>query len=145
VERGDVSTILNLYGDALESGSDRDSSANEPWVDSAWDRMMRSGQHLLVAVLGGQVVGTVTLIIQPTLRHRGAAMAELENVVVDSNHRGHGVGSKLVQHALDVARKAGAYKLHLISDVATSDAYPFYEGLEFVHTGRGYKRYLLDE
>ena len=56
VERGDVSTILNLYGDALESGSDRDSSANEPWVDSAWDRMMRSGQHLLVAVLGGQVL-----------------------------------------------------------------------------------------
>jgi ribosomal protein S18 acetylase RimI-like enzyme len=142
--RDEVPAILGLYG-ALESGADRDSSADEPWVDAAWDGMVKSGQHLLVAVLDGQVVGTVTLIVQPTLRHRGAAMAELENVVVDRKYRGRGVGSKLVRHALEIARGAGAYKLHLLSDVATSDAYPFYEALEFVHTGRGYKQNLLGD
>ena len=142
--RGDVSAILALYGE-LESGSNLETPADESWGDSAWDRMMRSGQHLLVAVLDGRVVGTVTLIIQPTLRHQGATMAELENVVVDPNWRGRGVRSKLVRHALNIARGAGAYKLHLLSDFTTSDAYPFYEDLEFVHTGRGYKQYLLGD
>ncbi len=139
--RDDVSAILAIYTE-LESGADLTASAEESWVNSAWNRMTASDQHLLVAVLDDQVVGTVTLAMHPTLRHRGSTWAELENVVVSQEYRGRGVGGRLVRHAMEIAKSAGAYKIHLVSDLATSDAYPFYESLGFVHMGRGYKQYI---
>ena len=41
---------------------------------------------------------------------------------------------------MEIARATEAYKIHVVSDLAISDAYPFYEKLEFVHMGRGYKQ-----
>ena len=48
--------------------------------------------------------------------------------------------TRLVQQAMEIAKATGAYKIHLVSNLAISDAYPFYEKLQFVHMGRGYKQ-----
>ena len=102
---------------------------------------MGSDQHLLAAAVDGQIIDTVTLAMHPTLRHRGSIWAELEDVVVAPEHRGRGVETQLVQgEAMEIARATGAYNIHLVSNLAISDAYPFYEKLEFVHMGRGYKQ-----
>ena len=41
---------------------------------------------------------------------------------------------------MEIVKATGAYKIHLVSDLAISDAYPFYEKLQFVHMGRVYKQ-----
>jgi GNAT superfamily N-acetyltransferase len=96
----------------------------------------------LVAEANGRIVGTVTLAILPSLRRGGRPWAELENVVVSDSHTRRGIGAALVRAAEEIAKAESAYKLHLLSDVETSAAYPFYEAMGFRHSGRGYKKHL---
>lgn len=70
------------------------------------------GCALLLASIGGTVVGSLTLVVFqiPT-----GVRAIVEDVVVDSASRGRGVGSALVAEALEIARAAGARSVDLTS------------------------------
>ena len=59
---------------------------------------------LFVARLDGAIVGTLTLV---QYRIPTGLKAWIEDVVVDEAARGHGVGEKLNQAALDEARRRG--------------------------------------
>lgn len=60
---------------------------------------------LLIAREGNEIVGTAMVIVYPTtLRFE----ARIEDVVVDSSARGHGVGEALVKECIEVARRRGA-------------------------------------
>jgi GNAT superfamily N-acetyltransferase len=96
-------------------------------------------QPQLVLEKRGRVVGTASLIIVPNLSHRGRPYAIVENVVVDSAERGTGYGEELIRHAIEVARRAGCYKLSLTSNKRRSDAHRFYERLGFRATHEGYR------
>lgn len=60
---------------------------------------------LLLARDGDQVVGTTTVIVYTTPYW---IKARLDEVVVDADARGKGVGEALVRAALDVGRRKGA-------------------------------------
>jgi GNAT superfamily N-acetyltransferase len=96
-------------------------------------------QHLLVAELDGRIVGSVTVVIVPNLTHQGAPWAELENMIVDESARGQRIGEALVAEVIDIAGRAGCYKLTLTSNVRRTDAHRFYERLGFKSTHRGFR------
>ena len=52
---------------------------------------------VLIARVGGRIVGTLTLALTPLLT---GLRAHIEDVVVDETSRGHGVGTALVDAAL---------------------------------------------
>lgn len=96
-------------------------------------------QYLLVAELDGRVVGSLVLIIVPNLSHKGTPWAEIENMVVDETVRGQRIGETLVQHAVDIARDAGCYKLTLTSNMRRTEAHRFYERMGFLTTHRAFR------
>lgn len=96
-------------------------------------------QQTLVAVSEGRIVGTLVVAILPNLAHGGAPYAVVENVVVDAEARGRGVGAALVRAAADGARRAGAYKLALSANDARHRAHGFYESLGFEQTHLGFE------
>jgi GNAT superfamily N-acetyltransferase len=96
-------------------------------------------QHLLVAEVDGRVVGSLVLIVVPNLSHQGTPWAEIENMVVHEAMRGHRIGEALVQHAIDVARDVGCYKLTLTSNMRRTDAHRFYERMGFKTTHRAFR------
>jgi len=67
---------------------------------------------LLIARVDGRIVGTLTLVTAPV---PSGLRALIEDVIVDGDARGHGVGKALVEQALRVAKAAGARTVDLTS------------------------------
>ncbi|MDW8358600.1 GNAT family N-acetyltransferase [Thermus sp.] len=84
-----------------------------------------------VAVREGKVVGTYTLYVLPNLGHGGRPFAVMESVAVAQEAQGQGIGTQMVRHALEEARRLGAYKLALSSALHRKGAHRFYKRLGF--------------
>jgi GNAT superfamily N-acetyltransferase len=85
---------------------------------------------LLIAREGRQVVGTTTVIVYTTPFW---IKARLDEVVVDAQARGRGVGEALVKASLEVGRRAGAQVAELQSGQgpARAAAHRLYERMGF--------------
>jgi len=69
--------------------------------------------NYLVAEACGRVVGTVTVIIEQKLIHRGGRVAHIEDVATHPNFRQQGVGKRLLEYAIKLAGEKGCYKVIL--------------------------------
>ncbi|MEU7557345.1 GNAT family N-acetyltransferase [Streptomyces eurythermus] len=96
-------------------------------------------QRLVVAVREGRVIGTLQLTIIPGLSHRGATRALIEAVRIHADERGSGLGSKLIEWAIDTSRRLGCRMVQLTSDKTRTDAHRFYERLGFTASHEGFK------
>lgn len=85
---------------------------------------------LLIATDGDQVIGTTTVIVYTTPFW---IKARLDEVVVDADARGKGVGEALVKAALDVGRGKGAQVAELQSGRGSNRdaAHRLYERIGF--------------
>ncbi|MFI0035172.1 GNAT family N-acetyltransferase [Streptomyces mutabilis] len=99
-------------------------------------------QHLVVAVRGGRVVGTLQLTIVPGLSRRGATRSIIEGVRIHSDERGSGLGTQLIEWAVDQSRRQGCQLVQLTSDKTRIDAHRFYERLGFSASHTGFKLQL---
>ena len=91
---------------------------------------------------GGKVVGTLTLVI---FRIPTAMRAWIEDVVVDSSARGHGVGEALTQQALRLACERGAQTVDLTSRRSREAARKLYEKLGFNLRDSSLYRYVSSD
>lgn len=90
--------------------------------------MSEPDTHLYVATAGGHAVGMLTIAFytSPTGRK-----AWVEDVVVDSRCRGHGICRKLVTHAIDAARGHDTCTLMLTSRPSRLAANALYRSAGF--------------
>lgn len=100
---------------------------------------------ILVAVDHGRVVGMCQLITFRHLQAHGGRCAELESVHVSAQHRSAGIGSLLLEAALQRATAAGCYRVQLTSNAERTDAQRFYQRHGFVPSHVGYKRLLGEQ
>lgn len=103
-------------------------------------------QHVVVAVReeGTQekVVGTLQLTVVPGLSRRGSTRSIIEGVRIHSDERGSGLGTQLIEWAVDESRRAGCQLVQLTSDATRTDAHRFYERLGFEASHLGFKMSL---
>jgi ribosomal protein S18 acetylase RimI-like enzyme len=69
-------------------------------------------------------VGTFVLLIMDNLGHMGVPSAVIEDVAVDPEWHGRGVGKMMLDYALTVASKEGCYKAVLSSNLKRERATP---------------------
>jgi GNAT superfamily N-acetyltransferase len=86
------------------------------------------GVTVLLARLDGRIVGTLTLVTFPIPT---GLRAWIEDVVVESSARGHGVGAALTNRAIELAREAGARTVDLTSRPSRVFAHRLYESVGF--------------
>ncbi len=84
---------------------------------------------VLVARLDGEIVGTLTLVMFPIPT---GLRAWIEDVVVDQEARGAGVGAALTNEAVRIAQVAGARSVDLTSRPSREAANRLYLRLGFV-------------
>jgi GNAT superfamily N-acetyltransferase len=144
----DVTVRLATHADLgpivvlLEHGSLVEGKENPldltPYRDALADIGRRPG-GVLVAEVGGQVVGVCQLIVFRHLQSRGGLCAEIESVHVHPEQRGRGIGHVLMEAVVQRARDLGCYRVQLTSNVARPDAHRFYESLGFTPSHLGFK------
>jgi ribosomal protein S18 acetylase RimI-like enzyme len=83
---------------------------------------------VLLARLEGEIVGSLALVVFPIPT---GIRAWIEDVVVDENARGHGIGTALTREAVRIARRAGARSVDLTSRPSRVAANRLYEQLGF--------------
>lgn len=98
-----------------------------------------SNSIMIIACLESEVVGYFQISFTQYLSHKGTLRATIENVRVESNKRNLGIGSKLMKHAIIIARQRGANMVQLMSEKSRVKAHNFYKKLGFVDSHIGMK------
>ncbi|MFG2606773.1 GNAT family N-acetyltransferase [Streptomyces sp. NPDC048514] len=130
--------VAMLADDPL--GAQRESPHDLTPYRAALERLdADANQHLVVAVREGRVIGTLQLTIIPGLSHRGATRALIEAVRIHADERGSGLGSRLIEWAIDTSRRLDCQMVQLTSDKSRADAHRFYERLGFTASHEGFK------
>ena len=117
------------------------SSSNPPPQSSELQEIVSSDSSVLfIARIDGKIAGSLTLA---TFRIPTGLRAWIEDVVVDSSARGHGVGEALNQAALAEARGRGAVTVDLTSRPSREAANRLYQKLGFVQRETNVYRFTL--
>jgi len=88
---------------------------------------------ILVAHEAGQIIGMINLLYTVSTA-LGARVAILEDMVIADSHRSLGVGSKLLDYALEFAQSQGCIRVTLLTDHDNTGAHRFYERHGFVRS-----------
>jgi ribosomal protein S18 acetylase RimI-like enzyme len=120
------------------------SSSNPPPSDDELAFIVGSPATVLLVArdpdADGRIVGSLTLAL---FRIPTGLRAWIEDVVVDGEARGRGVGEALNRHALDVARDAGAKTVDLTSRPSREAANRLYARIGFQQRETNVYRYDL--
>ncbi len=135
----DLPRIIALTAQLLDD-SGEDYAASRDAYDRAFVEICTDPrQTLFVAERGGEILGSLVLVIVPNLGRHGRPYAILENIVVDEVHRSSGIGEAMVRHANMLAERAGCYKVALTSRLHRKDAHRFYERRGFRAASMGFR------
>jgi ribosomal protein S18 acetylase RimI-like enzyme len=105
------------------------SAAATPDADDLGRILDHQANTLLVARdQGGAIVGMLTLVSFPL---PSGQRARIEDVVVDQDARGRGVGTALTMAAIDLAQRQGARGVDLTSRASRAAANRLYQRLGF--------------
>lgn len=135
--RADLPAVLALYG---QPELDGERVLGIQAAEKVLERMGRYPDYrLYVAEAKGKVVGAFTLAILDNLCHRGQPHGVVEDVAVDPQLHRTGIGREMMQHALQLCRSKGCYKLTLSSNLRRKRAHAFYDALGFERHGYSFR------
>ncbi len=135
----DLSRIIEmLHNDIL--GKDREVSDNFSNYKKAFDEIMADKNNFLMVIeLEKEVIGTCHLTIMPSLTLQGSKRMNIEAVRVDEKFSGQGIGSWMMQKAIEFAKNNEIKIVQLTTNKKRFDAHRFYERLGFEKTHEGMK------
>ncbi|WP_093800073.1 GNAT family N-acetyltransferase [Streptomyces sp. Wb2n-11] len=136
---GDLPSIVAMLADD-PLGARRESPDDLAPYTAALARLADDpNQHVVVAVREGRVVGTLQLTVIPGLSRRGSTRSVVEGVRIHADERGSGLGTQLIEWAIDESRRQNCQLVQLTSDATRTDAHRFYERLGFEASHVGFK------
>lgn len=138
--RDEVPTLVEmLVKDSLGRAREDHLEISQAYFD-AFEIIDADPNHeLVVAELEGEIVATMQISYLQHLTYRGGVRAQIEGVRVSENHRGAGLGRRLMEWGIERAKQRGCHLVQLTSDKRRTDALRFYEQLGFRATHQGFK------
>lgn len=101
-----------------------------------------SSSFLIVGCASGVVCATALLTLCPDVMYQGQPFGLVENLIVLEQHRGTGIGRRLMAHLEGIARDHHSTKLMLLSSAQRHEAHRFFESLGYEgDRKRGFVKY----
>ncbi len=133
----DLPEVLRLY---MQPDLDDGKALLPSEAECIFERMTHYPDYkIFVSICDGRIVGTFALLIMDNLGHCGTPSAVIEDVAVDPEWQGCGIGKAMMRHALNIAQKKGCYKAVLSSNLKRKQAHAFYEALGFERHGYSFR------
>ena len=118
--------ILVLFGQLWP-----DLNLDENALHTVYTRALSSGtQYLIVAVLNDRIVGFCSLSVKNNFWKAGY-IGNVDELVVDQNHRGQGIGKTLMRRIEEIAIRNRCTKIKLDSAFHRKESILFYENIGF--------------
>ena len=137
--RADLPGIIAMIADD-QLGAIRESVDHLTPYEAAFEAIDADpNQLLVVADRNGEPIGTLQLTIIPGLSRRGSSRGLVEAVRVAASARGTGLGTTLMEWAIEESRNRGCALVQLTSDKSRTDAHRFYDRLGFENSHEGFK------
>jgi ribosomal protein S18 acetylase RimI-like enzyme len=139
--RKDLPYIVRMLADDF-LGAQRERYENplpESYIKAFEEIDADKNNELIVAELGGAVVGTLQLTFTPSISFQGGRRATVESVRVDEKYRAQGIGRELMLFAIERAKEQKCVSMQLTTNADRTDAHRFYENLGFKGTHLGMK------
>jgi len=129
IEAHELPALLELYRHLHKADAPLPdmNTLQEVWNDIVDDAKL----HCLVADLHGTLVASCILAIIPNLTRGARPYGLIENVITHPDHRRQGIGTQLLQHALDIAWAHRCYKVMLLTGRKDENVFRFYENAGF--------------
>lgn len=105
----------------------------EPFLKNYIRNLNDRNLTCLVAKADGNVVAFGSLRMTTPLHHEGP-VAEIVELIVNEGHRGSGIGERLIDEMLALAREEGCCMIELASNCTRQRAHRFYTRLGFAIT-----------
>lgn len=135
--------VAMLYDDGLGRAREDPSLPLDERYIAAFEHLDGDADHLMLVLQQDDlVVGYLQLSFIPGLSRRGMLRGHIEAVRIAGDRRGQGLGTILLEHAIDECRRRGCGLVQLTSDKQRSDARRFYERVGFVAAHEGFKLQL---
>lgn len=137
----DVVSLINLLADD-DLGADREDISvplNQSYRDAFHHISADPNNELTVAECDGELVGMLQLTFIPYLTHTGSWRCLIEGVRIARSHRGQGLGTVLLNWAIDRAKQRHCSIVQLTTDKQRPDSLRFYQSLGFQATHEGFK------
>ena len=127
--KNDLPSLLELYIQLSENNKNITLEKSK----EIWIKQIQENPNIKYfgAVENEKVVSTCYCVIIPNLTNFCQPICFVENVVTDKNHRNQGLGKKVIDKAIETAKKHNCYKVILLSGIARKEAHQFYENLGF--------------
>ena len=100
--------------------------------------------HILVAEMDGFVIGAINFSIRKTIIHPEAS-GLIDEFVVVREHRGKGVGKKLINAAVEECRQLGCCEVEVSTEITNTRARKFYKSCGFDEVGVFFEMDILSE
>ena len=128
VQRQDLADLLQLYTYL----GDNSIPAFDTKLMRLWQTLLDDPQTaIIVAESQGHVVSTCTLTIIRNLTHDQRSYGIIENVVTDPRHRRQGLGRRVLEEAVRIARENHCYKVLLTTGSKRESTLRFYREAGF--------------
>jgi GNAT superfamily N-acetyltransferase len=129
--RSDIPRLVELLG--ILFSHEREFTPDPEKQSDALEAIVadRSRGRIFVAREGSEVVGMASLLYTISTASGGKA-ALFEDLIVHPQHRGKGIGSKLVHYVIQQARAEGVLRITLLTDLENDTALGLYRKLGFV-------------
>jgi GNAT superfamily N-acetyltransferase len=140
---GDLAVIIALLSDD-KLGVNRESfEGNSQAYEQAFAEIDGDPNNMVyVAEDDGRVIGCLQVTFIANLTFKGGRRALVEAVRVADSHQGQGLGKRLMEYVIDLARERGCRLVQLTSNKDRDDAIRFYEQFGFQPSHVGFKLYL---
>ena len=125
---GDFDAIMTLYKQLHPADPALTAEADRRVFDSI---LTSENFHLLVLEHDQRVVATAYLNVIPNITRSASPYAVIENVVVDAELRGRGLGKELMSAVLQRAWRDGCYKAMLMTGSQRESTHGFYRSCGF--------------
>lgn len=138
-EQEHLAGLVRLLADD-EIGATRETDPTDQAYARAFEAIQDDPhQVLVVGLIADEPVAMLQISFVPGLSRRGALRAQLEGIRVAEPMRGTGVGTALMQWAIEFCRDRGARVVQLTTDRRRGEAHQFYERFGFVDSHLGLK------
>jgi GNAT superfamily N-acetyltransferase len=140
----DLPFIIGLIVEdsVIDTGDDAADALHADYRDALAAIDADPNQEMIVVEEDGAPVGCFQLSYLPGLMRRGMWRGLIEVVHVSAAQRNRGIGSAMMQRAIERCRERGCAMVQLTSNKKRTDAHRFYERLGFLGSHEGFKFYL---